>query len=355
VAKWLLPLAAVALLLYLARAILTPLVVAAILAYIFSPTVDEVEERTHLPRLAVVAILYIVLLGLLGAGIWVIETQLVREALALQQAGPDLVDVALVRLLGADSFQLFGQTVDAHLIAVWTNQQLTEMLGTPSDAFRVAERAFDIIAKTLLTLVALFYLLLDGDRLAPYLLRFVPGEQRATVLEVADHVHRVLGRYLRGQLFLIALMASVTYVVLSFGFHLPFALPIAIATGVLEVIPLFGPVAAGTIASVVAVVHGGPGVMIGVIIAYLVLRQLEDQLVMPIVVGRAVDVHPLAAICAVLTGASVAGVLGAILGVPIAAALRITLDYAFGAAQESATATQESQPEERPTAAEVSS
>jgi predicted PurR-regulated permease PerM len=67
-------------------------------------------------------------------------------------------------------------------------------------------------------------------------------------------------------------------------------------------------------------------VLFGVIIAFIVLRQIEDQFVMPIVVGRAVHLHPLVPIFSVLTGGAIAGILGAILGVPIAAAVRVTLD-----------------------------
>ena len=148
---------------------------------------------------------------------------------------------------------------------------------------------------------------------------------------IASHVHVVLEQYLRGQLFLILLMSVVTYIVLSLGFHLPYALPIAIATGVLEIIPLFGPLVAGAIASVVAVVSGGLPVMIGVIVAYFVLRQVEDQLVMPFVVGRAVHLHPLVTIFAVLTGSAAAGVLGAVMAVPVTAGLRVVLDYVFAA------------------------
>jgi predicted PurR-regulated permease PerM len=142
-------------------------------------------------------------------------------------------------------------------------------------------------------------------------------------------VHWVLGRYLRGQLYLIGIMSVVTYLVLTFGFHLRFAVLIAVLTGVLEVIPLLGPVLAASIASVIALTQGGPGMMIAIIVTYTVLRQLEDQLVMPIVVGRAVHLHPLITIFAVLTGATTAGVLGAVLAVPIAAAIRVTIDYVF--------------------------
>lgn len=328
-ARWLVPLGVAGLVLYLARSVLTPLVVAGVLAYLFSPVVDELEQRTRLPRLAVLGLLYLAAVGLLGLSLWLLEARLLQEVRALGEAGPDLLDAAFVRLLGSQTFPFLGQQVDAHVLAVWANQQLAGMLGTPSDVLHVAERVLDTLLKTVLTLLALFYLLLDGRRLGPYLLRFIPASRRAHVQEVAERVHRLLGRYLRGQLFLVGLMSTATFAVLELVFHLPYALPISIASGILEVIPLLGPVAAGTIASLVALGHGGVPMMLGVILAYFVLRQAEDQLVMPIVVGRAVELHPLVTIFAVLVGATNFGVLGAIMAVPVAAALRVTLDDLF--------------------------
>jgi predicted PurR-regulated permease PerM len=325
--KWLIAAAVGLGVLYLARAALPPFIIAAVLAYIFSPVVDEAESRARIPRWAAVAGLYVLLLGGLGLGVWFLETQLVREVRALSNASPGLVDAAFIRLLGGDRFAVLGQEVDAHTLAEWTSDRLAETVAAPTDALRVAEWAIDITLKTVLTIVALFYLLLDGQRLVPYVLRLVPAERRGKVEEVMRHVHVLLGRYLRGQLFLIALMSAATYLVLTFVFRLPFALPIAIATGVLEVIPLFGPVAAAAIASVVALAHGGVGTMVGVIVAYIVLRQVEDQLVMPVVVGRILHLHPLVTIFAVLVGATMAGVLGAILAVPAAAALRVVLEF----------------------------
>jgi predicted PurR-regulated permease PerM len=139
----------------------------------------------------------------------------------------------------------------------------------------------------------------------------------------------VLGRYLRGQLVLIVLMSSVTFIVLEWAFRLPYALWVGILTGILEVIPLIGPIAAGTIACTVGFSQGGPNEAAALAVTYLVLRQIEDQLVMPIIVGRAVHVHPLVTIFAVLTGEKIAGVLGMILAVPITAALKVVVDYAY--------------------------
>jgi predicted PurR-regulated permease PerM len=160
-------------------------------------------------------------------------------------------------------------------------------------------------------------------------LRFVPAEYRGRVETLSAEIHRVLGRYLRGQLILIVLMATVTFVVLEWVFHLPYALWIAILTGFLEVVPLIGPVVAGAIACLVGLGQGGVGEAAALAVTYLILRQTEDQLIMPQVVGRAVHVHPLVTIFAVLAGERIAGVLGMVLAVPTAAAIKVVLDQAY--------------------------
>jgi predicted PurR-regulated permease PerM len=327
--KWLFIIATLVVVGYLARPVLSPFVIGALLAYILSPVADRIQRRLQTRRVYIVAAMYIIMLSLLGVGVWALGLRVVSEVRLLSRAGPDLVDAAFIRLLGSQPIDIVGQVIDPHAVAAWTNQRLTEIAGEPVGAIHAAEKALDTVLKAFLAILVSFYLVLHGHRLDAYLLRFVPQGRRAEIAIVATSIHEVLARYLRGQLFLIGLMSTLTYLVLALGFHLPYALPIAIATGVLEVIPLLGPITAASIAAVVALVHGGTGMMIWVIVAYFVLRQAEDQLVMPIVVGRAVDLHPLVTIFAVLVGAASVGVLGALLAVPVAAALRVLVEYLY--------------------------
>src|SRR5262249_49109900 len=145
---------------------------------------------------------------------------------------------------------------------------------------------------TLLVVIVSFYLLVAGPRFGSYMLKFVPAQSRQNTGYVAGRVHKVLGAYLRGQLILIGLMSLVSFIVLQFIFNVPYAIPLAIVTGVLEIIPLIGPVIAGALAASVALAAHGPGAAVGVIIAYFILRELEDNFVVPMVVGRSVEIHP---------------------------------------------------------------
>jgi predicted PurR-regulated permease PerM len=183
----------------------------------------------------------------------------------------------------------------------------------------------NVALQTVLALIVTFYLLLDGRRFGQFALRFLDRSQRADALRIGHRIHVVLGRWLRGQLLLIGLVAVVLYVILGPILGVPYALALAILSGAFEIIPLVGPIIAAGLAGTVAFATRGPDTMIVVLVVYLVVRQIEDQIVMPLVIGRAVHLHPVVTIFAVLVGLSVWGVLGGLLGVPVAAALNVTL------------------------------
>lgn len=322
-------LALLALLLWVARGALPPFIIAGILAYILSPLADELAQRTGLRRTPAALVVFGAVLALLLLLGWLAEVRLVREIRSLTAEGAGIVATAVQRLTGGQDLDLLGQRMTAAELAARLNLAMAGWVGSPAEALHVVRIGLELGLSTLLALLALAYLLVDGHRLGAYLLRFVPPEHRGHLRHVLREVHQVLGRYLRGQLILIVLMSTATFLVLELIFRLPYALWIAILTGFLEIIPLLGPVTAGAIAAVVGFSQGGPTEAAWIALAYFVLRQVEDQLVMPVVVGRAVHLHPLVTVFAVLAAERVAGVLGMLLAVPFAAAAKVTLDYAY--------------------------
>jgi predicted PurR-regulated permease PerM len=307
--------------LYLIRSILAPFVVAAVLAYVLVPVVDAVATRIGVRRFFVVLALYGLLILTVGSLFWWIEPSLMLEVRNLRRDSFQVVHTAIVQLVGGEQFEVLGNVFEADLVARDIVDQGREILNSPTSAFQFAQAFVQGLAGVGLTLIALFYLLLDWESLVEFGFRLVPAGERPRVGELAQSIHRILGRYLRGQLVLVAVMGSVTWLALQFVFHVRFALAIAISTGFLEIIPLVGPVVATAVAVVAALSKGGTALAIQVIVFYTVLRQIEDQLVAPNVLGRAVHVHPLVAIFAVLAGGVLAGPLGLILGVPTAAAV----------------------------------
>ncbi|MBV9168687.1 MAG: AI-2E family transporter [Chloroflexi bacterium] len=326
--KWL-ALAAVVALLWIARGVLPPFIIAGILAYLLLPLVDEIEERLHIRHAFAALFVFAAFLAIIGTIGWLAGARLGDELRALSREGPSIIENVIVRLTGGQEIDVLGQTVTSRELGRRIEAQIQGELGTPSQAIQAIRTGVDITFGLILVVLALVYMLIDGHTFWRYWLRFVPDEHRAHVDTVSAEIHRVLGRYLRGQLVLIFLMSMLTFVVLEWGFRLPYALWIGFVTGVLEVIPLIGPFTAAAIASTVGFAQGGPTEAAGLIIVYAVLRQVEDQLVMPIVVGRAVHVHPLATIFAVVVGERMAGVLGMVLAVPVAAAIKVVLDYAY--------------------------
>jgi predicted PurR-regulated permease PerM len=322
---WILVILALAFL-YLIRSILAPFVIAAILAYVLVPGVDALAQRIGVRRVFVVLALYGLLILTLGLLFLWIEPSLMFEVRSLRRDSFQVVHSAIVQLVGGEHFEILGNTYDADPVARYILDQVRGILNSPTSAIQFAQGLLQVLAQVALTLIALFYLLLDWEALVASVFRLVPAPERPRVGELTKSIHRILGQYLRGQLVLIAVMAFVTWIALQLFFQVPFALAIAVSTGFLEVIPLIGPVVAAGIAAVAALSKGGPALAVQVILFYTVLRQIEDQLVAPNVLGRAVHVHPLAAIFAVLAGGVLAGPLGLILGVPVAAAVNIVFD-----------------------------
>jgi predicted PurR-regulated permease PerM len=315
---------AVLLVLWLARGIVGPFIVAGVLAYAFSPVVSAVQSRTGLPRAAVVGIGYALLLVIVGVLAFLAAERAGKELTELSSGGRDVISAALHKLLG-NSIVIAGNTYNVEDLAVQIRQAFLGWIGSPSSAVQTAERAVDVGLQVVLCLIVTFYLLLDGYRFWQFVLRFLDPGQRADALRIAHRIHVVLGRWLRGQLLLIALVAAVIYVVLGPILHVPYALALGILSGVLEIVPLVGPVVAAALAGTVTFATHGTNTTIVVLVVYVVVRQVEDQLVMPLVIGRAVHLHPVITIFAVLVGLSTWGILCGLLGVPVAAALNVTL------------------------------
>lgn len=340
-AKYALVIAVVLVTLIVTRDILAPFVLAVATAYVISPLVDRAQRMSRLPRGVVIALFYLVFLGtltLLGA---LVEPELARQQNGLFKSGGTVADavldrasknaqvVDLLRRAGVDIVPYDDPRYPEKRAVVSRRLQLEIDRATqPGQVREVAQTTFGVLLKIVIWFFATFYLLLNGQRSVNYLYRFIPDERIEQVRRVMGRIHIVLGRYLRGQLYLILIMSVASYIVLRV-LHVPYALPIAIGTGILEIIPFVGPIIATTIAALVALSTNGVGTMFAVIVAYFVLRQIEDQIVIPQVIGRVVHLDPVVTIFVVLAGERLAGIIGVLLAVPLAAAVRVIIDEVF--------------------------
>lgn len=190
------------------------------------------------------------------------------------------------------------------------------------DIFSITLTVFDNLLTIIFLLVVTFYLLLEKDNLEKRLaLLFVGREEKTKKLLM--NIEEKLGSWLRGQLFLSLIIGSMSYIGLLI-FNIPYALPLSILAGFLEIIPVIGPIVSAIPAILIAL-NVAPILGFAVGIMYLVIQQLENHLIVPQVMKRAVGLNPLVVILAIATGSRLLGFAGALLAVPISVVLQIVV------------------------------
>jgi len=313
-----------------ARDILGPFVWAGIFAYVMNPGVNFLCQVVGAPRPLAVLLLYIVGVGTIVAAGFLIIPELLDELTQVTADLPDIVN----RVEASLPTDVLGHPIGAQGLTDSLNRATAGFLTDTTAAIEAFRGAFRGLLHVLLALVAGVYLLLAGPRTFNNLLALVPDAQSRDVTEIVAAVNRVLGGFIRGELILVAIMSIATFIGLS-AIGLPFALVLALATGFLELIPVFGPIIAALAPIGLALVSdnnfGWPGWLAATVVAvmYTLLRQIEDYLVIPNVVGRVVRVQPLVALFAVFAGLQIWGVTGMVIALPVAGVARVLLSYAY--------------------------
>jgi len=310
---------------WFARPVMLPFVVGAIVAYAFSPAIDSLQARTGRSRLLVVVMSYAAGLLVLAAIAIAFAGPVSREASLLIRSGPDALTTAIHQVLGADSLTIGDRTFTVEEISFQAKAALDAFLQTPEGALLAAQQLLHGLLDIVLILIVTFFLLLDGERFGSTVLRFIDPNDRSKVQQIAARTHVVVGQWMRGQLILVVFVSVIVTIVLGPILHLPNAAALGVMTGLLEVITFIGPIIAGTIVGIVALSTGGPTLAITAVVFLFVLRQFEDVVMMPAVLGRAVHLHPLVALFAVVVGSTAFGVVGTFLGLPVAAAISVAM------------------------------
>lgn len=319
--------AAVVFILWRAGEIVHPFVWAFIVGYVLLPTVTFLERR-GLQRGPAAAIVFLVLVVAIAGVIRLFAPIAVAQLHDLQRAFPSTLRNA--QETGAGILRDLGMGDLTELVFPGGTQEVSRNVA--GMVVPLAQAIGRFALELLVFLIGVFFVLRDAPRLFSAMEGLIPRGQRAELLHIAGQVSTLIQRYIRGQLILVLIMATVTSVGLSV-LEVPYSVILGIVTGVLELIPIVGPITAGAIASIVALGHPNPfgwtqlWYVGGVVIMYTVLRQTEDYVVVPLVIGRIVRLHPIVVIFSVLAGGALFGLLGVILAVPVAATLRLVLIY----------------------------
>lgn len=327
--------------------ILTPFIWAIITAYVLNPVVVFLARRTGMPRRLWAILFYLLLLGLLIWGLGTLLPLLSQQLAQFVKEMPSHVREAgkyarQAGLLDNNVIDILGTQIDLNASDEQISKQLSALVSQQlgRSALPALARGFEGLLKLLVYLVSTFFLLLEMERIGDGIARVTPPAARAELGPWVRRINHVLGAYIRGQLILVVLMSVTSYIALTL-LGVRFAPLLAIFTGLVETMPFIGPYIAGGTAVLVALTQGHapygwtPVVLaIAVAITYTVLRQLEDNFVMPFLIGRLVHLHPLVVIFSVLSGAALGGILGLLLAVPVAATVKIIAMYLYGKLNE---------------------
>lgn len=300
-----------------------PIAIALLLAALLMPAKNWLVRRGMNGVLATVGVFVGGLIAVIGL-ITLVVQQFVRGAPMLaEQATGGLDEIrAWLSDLGWDisDAQLDGWF---DTTTTWISDNSDKIT---SGALSTAVSAGHFFAGFLLALFTLFFFLKDGPLIWHWLLQFAPAQSRGALNGAAERSWETLGGYVKAT----ALVALVDAVGIGIGLlilQVPLALPLAALVFLSSFIPMIGATLSGAVAVLIALVTVSPLTALLTLGVVLLVQQLESNLLQPLLLGKAVKVHPLAVILAIAAGALTAGITGALLAVPLAAAANAAVSY----------------------------
>ncbi|HKU01264.1 MAG TPA: AI-2E family transporter [Arthrobacter sp.] len=290
-----------------------PVLVALILASAMAPAVRWLAARGWPRALAVLSSFLLILA--IAAGVVGGIIALVRQEASVLAARAEAGIGQLQQFITTGPVALTKDQIDAAR-AEFQKFLAGGTLG--ADALTGLRTAGEIAAGTVLTAVILFFFLKDGEKIRAFLIGFLPGKRQGKAHLAADRSIVVLGGYVRGTLVIAALDAVIVLVGLLV-LRVPLAVPLAAVVFLGGFIPIIGATTAGSLAVLVALVENGPVPALIVLILLVAANQFEHHILQPLFMGRVLRIHGLVIILALAAGATLAGVIGALLAVPLTA------------------------------------
>ena len=309
--------------------ILSPFLLAALLAYICNPLVDRMQAFGLARSLGVVAML-LACTGILAALVLILLPLLVDEARIVAERLPELSTLANQTLL---PWLREHYGIRIRLDAEFLRRILAD---NPDGMHAVAQKLFEsvkiggvalfgIAATVILTPVAMFYLLLDWHRIVSRVQNAIPRPWHAKAMGLLADIDAVLSEFLRGQILVMLILAAYYSLALWLA-DLPFALTVGMVTGLLIFVPYLGYATGLTLALLVATLQfQGLAPVVAVLVVYGIGQILEGFLLTPFLVGERIGLHPLAVIFALLAFGQLFGFVGVLLALPASAALLVGL------------------------------
>jgi predicted PurR-regulated permease PerM len=299
--------------------VVLPVIIALLLATLLTPLAHWLRKHKAPPALAsalAVGLALVVFLGLWGLVIPPFVSQVPDVVENVQQGAGQVGDVA--RPLG-----LSDREVQAAIEKARDQLQGGQVAGKLlTGAMLVVQWAAAVILIVVLT----FFFIKDGTQLRDWTVCLFAEHRRDTLREISERAWSALATYVQG-VFLVATLDAVLIGIVLVIVGVPIALPLIVLTFIAAFFPIIGAVMAGAAATLVALVSGGIVDAAIVFAAILAIQQLEGNVFYPMVVGKRLQLHPVAILLALTAGGVLAGVAGAFLAIPVAAVTSAVLDY----------------------------
>jgi predicted PurR-regulated permease PerM len=307
---------------WIARHVISWMVVSLFLALALDPLVGLIQRRLHLNRgLAIGAAYVLVLIAIVGIG-WSFIPKLVDEVNGLVQATPGYVH-DLTHGRGRLGFLERKYHVVEKVREQVDKGGAARVFGLSGAAISVTKSVISLIAAVVTIVFLTFFMLLEGGTWMERVYSLFPEQSQARWRRVGDDIYRTIGGYVTGNI-VISLIAGATITVVLLVMGVPYAVALGLIVAFLDLIPLAGATLAGIIVTVVAFLHTVPAGIV-VLVFFVVYQQIENHFLQPVIYGRTVQLSPLAVLVSVLVGAELAGILGALAAIPVAGALQVVV------------------------------
>jgi predicted PurR-regulated permease PerM len=305
----------------LARAGLTLVTIALFLALALNPAVEALQRRGF-PRGAAVAAVYVVAVAILGLLALVFIPPVVEQISKLVEALPTLVD-DLTKGHGPLGFLERKYQVVERVRSATAGQEAGGLLGSAGSALTavkgIAATAFGALIIAFLT----FFMLLEGPEWRRRCTELIPATHRDMVERIGAGVYHSVGGFVTGNL-VASLLAGVVATVVMLVAGVPYAVPLGLFVAIIELVPYVGPLVATIVVTAVALTVGLTSALVALALL-LVYHAIEGHTLRPMLYGRAVKLSPLAVLVAILIGTEIAGILGALIAIPVAGSIQVLL------------------------------
>ena len=322
--------------LYLLKPVVIPFIIAFFIAYLFSPLVDRLQ-KIGLPRWLSIGTVFIGIGVAVTMAFWYIVPLIWKQLVIARDSIPVGINWINSTFLPwvSNTFNVEQMEIDTNHMSTIVMDYIQTNYSTDSlqaMALRVAQSGLNFIqvgGTVVLIPIIAFYFLLDWRRMLDSLRRLIPRPYEKTTLEIATECHSVLGAFVKGQ-FLVMILLGIVYAVGLQLIGLDVGLIIGMIAGLASIIPYLG-FAVGIVAAVIATLlqFGVDWMQLAlVLVVFMIGQGIEGYVLQPFLLGDKIGLSPVAVVFAVLAGAQLAGFLGMLIALPVAAVIVVLLRHA---------------------------